>query len=60
VTCVECGGAVATGDALGWRAYRTDLPAEAEAEDPSTADVPAVVVFCASCSEGEFGSGSDW
>jgi hypothetical protein len=29
--------------AAGWRAYRSDLPPEAEAEDPTGADVPAVV-----------------
>jgi hypothetical protein len=45
----------------GWRAYRSDLPPEAEAEDPTGADVPAVVVFCGSCAAGEFGDGSsDW
>jgi hypothetical protein len=59
MTCVEC-GAVVTDGARGWRAHRADLPAEAELEDPSTADVPPVVTFCPTCSEGEFGPGSDW
>ena len=56
--CEEC-GVVAPNDARGWRAYRSDLPPEAEADDPSTSDVPAVVTFCQSCAEGEFGPGSD-
>jgi hypothetical protein len=52
---------VADEQALGWRAYRSDLPPEAEAEDPTGADVRAVVVFCADCAAGEFGDGSsDW
>ncbi len=50
MTCAEC-GAIADERAAGWRAYRADLPAEAEAEDPSTAEVPAVVAFCQSCAE---------
>jgi hypothetical protein len=60
VTCVEC-GTVADERAAGWRAYRSDLPPETDAEDTSTADVPTVVVFCESCAAGEFGDGSsDW
>ena len=43
--CVECG---------------TVIPAEAETEDLGEADVPAVVVFCESCTAGEFGDGPDW
>ena len=54
MTCVEC-GAVATGDAEGWRAYRADLPLEAEAEDATAGDVPAVVFYCPACAELEFG-----
>jgi hypothetical protein len=43
------------------RAYRSDLPPEAEAEGPNAADMTAVVVFCGSCTAGEFGDGaSDW
>jgi hypothetical protein len=57
VTCAEC-GAVADERAAGWRAYRSDLPPEAEAEDPTGADVPAAVVFCAGCAAVEFGDGS--
>jgi hypothetical protein len=57
VTCVEC-GAVADEHAAGWLAYRSDLPPEAEADDPASADVPAVVVFCRACAAGEFGDGS--
>jgi hypothetical protein len=54
MTCAERG---ATGDdrAEGWRAYRADLPAEAEAEDMSTPDVPAVVHYCPICAAREFG-----
>jgi hypothetical protein len=59
VTCVEC-GTVADERAQGWRAYRSDLPPEAEAEDPSSADVPVVAVFCDSCAVGEFGDGTGW
>jgi hypothetical protein len=60
MTCAECGTA-ADEHAAGWRAYRSDLPPEAEAEDPSSADVPAVVAFCGACAFGEFGDGSsDW
>jgi len=60
VRCAEC-GAVADERAAGWRAYRSELPPEAEAEDPTAADVPAVVLFCVSCAAGEFGDGSsDW
>jgi hypothetical protein len=44
-----------------WRAYRSDLPPEAEAEDPTGADVPAVVVFSGACAAGEFGDvSSGW
>jgi hypothetical protein len=53
---VEC-RAVAEEGAVGWRAYRADLTAEAETEDQSTADVPAVVVYCSACAEREFGDG---
>jgi hypothetical protein len=49
---------VADDRAAGWRADRPDLPPEAEAEDPTGADVPFVVVFCAGCAAGEFGAGS--
>jgi len=49
-------GAVARHEALGSRAYRTELPREAEAEDPSTPDVPAVVYYCPACAERGFGS----
>jgi hypothetical protein len=54
VTCVAC-GAVATGDALGWRAYRTDLPPEAEAEDADADELPTVVYYCPDCAAREFG-----
>jgi hypothetical protein len=57
MTCAEC-GTVHDGRALGWRAHRSDLPPEAEAEDPTWADAPAVVVFCSACASGEFGDGS--
>jgi hypothetical protein len=40
VRCAECGTIDERAD--GSRAYRSDLPPEAEAEDPSGADVPAV------------------
>jgi hypothetical protein len=56
VKCAEC-GAVADEHAAGWRLYRSDLPPEAEAEDPTGADVPAVIVFCPDCAAGEFGDG---
>jgi hypothetical protein len=61
MTCAEC-GTVDDGRALAWRAFRSDLPPEAEAEDPTGAEVPVVVVvFCAACAAGEFGDGfSDW
>ena len=59
MSCAEC-GATADDRASGWRASRSDLSAEAEAEDPSMADVPAFVTFCESCAAGEFGPGSDW
>jgi hypothetical protein len=42
-------------EARGWRAYRADLTAEAEAEDTSAGDVPAVVYYCPACSQSEFG-----
>jgi hypothetical protein len=60
VTCAEC-GTVDHERALGWRAYRSGLPPEAEAEHPTGKDAPAVVVFCANCAAGELGEGSsDW
>jgi hypothetical protein len=60
LTCAER-GTIADARAADWRAYRSDPPLDAEAEDPSTADVPVVVVFCAGCAAGEFGDGSsDW
>jgi hypothetical protein len=51
--CVEC-GRPSDADAVGWRAYRSDLPAEAEAEDPEAARIPPVVYFCPACAEREF------
>jgi hypothetical protein len=54
MTCVEC-GRFATEDSRGWRAYRTELPPEAEAEDPTAQDVPPVVFYCPTCAELEFG-----
>jgi hypothetical protein len=34
---------------------------DAEVEDPTGAEVRAVVVFCEACAAGEFGDGpSDW
>jgi hypothetical protein len=45
VKCEEC-GAVAEGNAEGWRAYRGDEPDERE---------PLVVFFCPICAEKEFG-----
>jgi hypothetical protein len=41
-------------EARGWRAYRADLTAEAEAEDTTTEDVPAVVYYCPDCAAREF------
>jgi ribosomal protein L44E len=43
--CVEC-GAVATGRADGWRAYRVDLEEE---------DEPEVAFYCRACAKREFG-----
>ena len=58
--CAEC-GTVSEEHAVGSRSYRSDVPPEAEPDDPTGADVPTVVVFCGSCSAGEFGDGaSDW
>lgn len=51
--CVEC-GAVADEEARAWRAYRSDLPTEAEAEDTTAGDVPAVVYYCGACATREF------
>jgi hypothetical protein len=34
LTCVEC-GRISDRDAAGWRGYRSDLPTETEAEDPT-------------------------
>jgi hypothetical protein len=53
IVCTEC-GAVADQDARGWRAYRADLTAEAEAEDAIAGDVPAVVYYCPVCAAREF------
>jgi hypothetical protein len=59
VRCAECGAV--SDERAGWRAYGSDLPPGAEAEDPAGADVPDVVVFCAGCAAGELGDGSsDW
>jgi hypothetical protein len=59
VRCAECG--TVDERAAYWRAYRSDLPPEVEAEDPTGSDVPAVVVFCESCAAGEFGDcSSGW
>jgi hypothetical protein len=55
VTCEER-RAVARDDARGWRAFRSDLPPEAELEDLSTAEVPAVVYDCPTCAAPQFGS----
>ena len=52
--CTQC-GRVATGDARGWQAHRTELPADFE-EDDDLKDVPPVVFFCPECAEREFGS----
>jgi hypothetical protein len=57
VRCAEC-GAVSDERAAGSRAYRSELPPEAEAKDPTAADVSAVVVFCPGCVAGEFGDDS--
>ena len=54
ITCTEC-GAVAEDDAKGWRAYRTDLAAEAELDDQTARDVPAIVFYCPACAGREFG-----
>ena len=51
--CIEC-GAVADEEAHGWRAYRADLTAEAEDEDTSASDVPALVYYCPDCAAREF------
>jgi hypothetical protein len=51
--CSEC-GRTSDLDAVRWCDYRSDLPAEAEAEDPETARIPAVVYFCPACAEREF------
>jgi hypothetical protein len=53
VKCVEC-DRVATDDARGWKGYRTDVTAEAEAEDTTASDVPAVVFYCPTCAAVEF------
>ena len=55
MVCIEC-GAVAVEKARGWRAYRTELTAEAEAEDASAAEVPEVVYYCPACAAREFDS----
>jgi hypothetical protein len=44
-------------DASGWCAHRSDLPAEAEAEDVEAAEIALVVVFCPAYAEHEFGDG---
>jgi len=49
--CEEC-GVEADHQAPGWRAYRTDLPANVEFDDDET---PIVVFYCANCAEQEFG-----
>jgi hypothetical protein len=54
MVCVEC-GAVADDEARGWRAYRVDLAAEAEAEGAGAEDGPAVVYYAA-CAAREFDS----
>src|SRR5262245_40350662 len=53
MVCVEC-GAVAEDEARGWRVFRSDLTAEAEAEDTSARDVPAVVYYRPACAAREF------
>lgn len=45
LVCVEC-GREAEGRAVGWRAYREDIPSEG--------DPPAVAVFCPDCAAREF------
>jgi len=53
LVCTQC-GRPSEGDATGWRAYRSDLPPEAEAEDPEAAEIPSVLSFCPTCAEREF------
>ena len=51
MTCVECG---AVADEEMRASYRADLTAEAEDEDTSAEDVPAVVYYCPDCAAREF------
>lgn len=54
MTCAEC-GAVAEDDAKGWRAYQTDLTAEAEPEDSTAGDASPLAFYCPRCAAREFG-----
>jgi hypothetical protein len=53
--CEQC-AKTSDDHARGWRAYRSDLTAEAEAEDTSADDVPVVVYYCPACAARQFGA----